>query len=830
MAASVPDRAPGSGPNRRVLITAPVGDSTRRMLERLPNVQLREDLATRSAALSAVLPMLRPHTLVVGANAVDAAAIAAWVDALRQHGELRKPLIIRRGTSLASIDTVVAGLLGVDVVNTPEVNARYVAQFAVAALLDADMNADRGMDTGTDVTGPPRRPTVLGLIGAGAINGRVARVAAARGHHILVYTPSLAADPPAVQIWAAHHRVPDDVVSVAGDVAAVAARSDLLSIAVPMVSGGDRPTRHLVDVTHIKEFAGTRIVSVSEPGVFTESAVLEAYARRDLDVVFDNAPALVGPLRQRLLDQVPQDGGLRPGFTLSSAAMNAPGCAEELDQAVLTVIATAELAELAERTVVDIPPRHTPVDPATRRGDGREIVIVGGGIVGLTIALVLRTVGWRNLRVLEASVEDGAGSPGVTFGGADARHLSLTETVPYADGARRDVLSRAPADGGWQLRDPATLSDMEREWSALFEGLTDRPGLWALTTDLVVGLNQVGMRGWDALFARHSRALGDLRRDTRLCRCYLTREDFATGFYTQSRLSPTVRALASDEIARRWPALATGLGRLVPGAPTPRLCVHGAVEVDGSSVNIHQVAGAIGGLLAADGVEVHAGSAVRRLHDRPDGVELVLADGSTTSAATVIVTVGGRQLNELLGQTAASAGVVQQVLGAFITLPNPGLHHPLKVHAPEPVGVVNITLSPDSSKIYASGGFGYLGLAEVDPLQRRVADLTAALEDVVGRVFPTLRGPDAALKVLDRRLCERPMTPDGLPVLEPVEAFGGRVVVATGTNSAGTVEAPALGILLEGLLTGRRDVIHQLLHPGRASLHTSRWSTSWLPR
>ncbi|WP_239337180.1 FAD-dependent oxidoreductase [Frankia sp. CiP3] len=830
-------------PTRRILVATGVSESTRLSLTSLPLVWLRADLAATPAALSGALSTLRPHTLVVGANPVDASTIATWATAVRAQNDHNKLLIIRRGTSLAAIDCDAAAHHDVTVVNTPEVNARHIARFVLDALLIAQ-------------AGPAglAAPLTVGLIGAGSINGRVARAAAAQGHRVLVHTPSLAADPQARVSWLAEHVLTAAAVTFAPDIDAVCAGSDLLSVAVPLTVGGAHPTRGLVGAEQVKAFIGSRIVTICEPEVLTEDAVTDAYARRELTVVIDNAPGLIDPLRRQILDRFPDSTVLRPGFTLSSAAMRIPGCAEDLDQAVLTVVASSEIADLVTGLDSNLAAGAAAVAPAARSArepladryahnprhhgsDPAETVIIGGGIVGLTIALSLHTAGWRNLRVLDAAPADRTDPKrqGTTYGGTDGRHLSLTETVPHADASRRTVLARPPRDGGWQLRDPVTLSDTERDWVAAFEGFTDRPGLRALTADLAIGINRLGLRGWETLFARYPHAFERLRRDARLPRCYLSAADLAAGTRLQTTVDATASVLSPDEIALRWPALVTATDGLAedPNQPPPA-AVHGAVEVDGYAVNIHQLADAVRDLVVAVGVPVHSGSPVRCLRQvgnggsghgcesHPNEVELVLSDGTTRRAGTVIVTVGGRDLVALVGADAASSGTVQHVLGVSLTMPNPGLRHALKVHAPDPVGVVNITLSPDSAVIHASGGFGYLGLARPRAGDPRVAELMAALEETVGRLLARPPGSAGPHPVLDRRTCERPMTPDGLPVLEAVDAFGGRVVVAAGTNAGGTVQAPALAILLRDLLNGGRGGVHLALGPDRISLRSTR--------
>ncbi|MET7403635.1 FAD-dependent oxidoreductase, partial [Dactylosporangium sp. NPDC005572] len=479
----------------------------------------------------------------------------------------------------------------------------------------------------------------------------------------------------------------------------------------------------------------------------------------------------------------------RPGFTLGSNAASAPACAAELDQAALVAAATSELGDLPVRS------------PRVPRPSGR-IVVVGGGIVGLTVALLLGETGRREVLLLDAAPA-GRTDPAhraATFRGADAHHLSLTETLPHATASRREALHRPLPEGGWLTRDPRSLDPAEQAWAAAFAAVADRPGFRALAADLAVGLNRFGLAGWEALLRRRPDAFTTLRVDRRPSRLYLSAAELAAGLRLQSRVNAAAHELDAAEVHRRWPALG------------PEATGGGVVEVDGMTVNAHAFAGAVRDLAAASGVRFRDSSPVRRLHARPGGVDVELADRSTLAAASVVVAVDGPDLADLLGADARSAGTVQQVLGVFVTIRNPGLHHPLKVHAPEPLGVVNLTLSPDGIRLHAAGGFGFLGLARPRPGEPAAEQLAKALEDLLGRLFP---GP---LTVLERRYSEYPMTPDGLPVVEAVEVFDGRVVVAGGTNAGGTVQAPVLARLVELLLDGEPGLLHQALHPDRGTV------------
>jgi glycine/D-amino acid oxidase-like deaminating enzyme/phosphoglycerate dehydrogenase-like enzyme len=779
-------------------------------------------LAAAQQRLPDTLAAVRPHTLVVGANPVNAEAIGRWVHAMSAAGDTRRLRIVRRGTSLASIDLEAAAAAGVDVVNTPGVNARYVAAFVTRRLL-ADVPA---AETPAH-TAQVRRAPVVGLLGAGNINGGVAEAAAARGCHIVVFSPSLASSAEARRTWLHTLRLPPDAVTVAAGLDEVFATAELLGIAVPLVGGGHHPTRGFVDAHQIERFTGRRIVSVSEPHVFTNAALLAAYADPDLEVVLDNAPYMIAPVRHLVTHTTrtahnsgdpdgtaTREAGLRAGFTLSSEAMLHPDCGPDLDEAFLAVLATADISEKAT------PRQSLP----RRRGTDSDVVVVGGGIVGLTVAFGLLAGGWERLRVLDAAPADrgNLAAQGTTFAGTNGRHLSATETVPHASPARAGALTRATEYGGWRLGNPATLSAAERHWVATFEQRTDRPHLHTSSTNLAIALNRLGLCGWEALVDAYPDLLAGIRWDARPTRAYLSAADLESGRKLQGKVNTQVRELDGNEISASWPALRRDGDAVLDG---PR--IRGLLEVDGYAVNIHDLAEALRRHLVDSGVEVRARARVGRITQTDHGIRLLLTDGKPVMADTAVLTTGGADLAALLGDTWPAARCVQGVLGVSVTAPNPGIHRPLKIHAPDPLGIVNITTSPGGVFVHASGGFGFVGLtrptdlgagADLGAPTSAARPLLRLLEDILVRLFPALRRRDGAIDAVDRRICVRPMTPDGVPVVEALDAFGGRVIVAAGTNAGGTVEAPALATLVGQLLDNRAGAAHLALHGSRPSL------------
>ncbi len=360
-------------PHRRVLIATAVSARVADLLTRAGTAVLRPELAARPAELADALVELRPHTLVIGANAVDAAALGRWAAAVRagpgRCDADRELLLVRRGTSLAAVDTTATARLRIEVRNTPEVNARHVARFVADRLFDP-----AGSEQPTSRQRAPRRPGTLGLLGAGNINGRVARAGGALGWRLVVHSPSLATDPTSGAAWARHHRLPIDRVRVARTVEEVLEAADAVAVAVPLLHAGQWASAGMIDDRQLKTFTGERIVSVSEPEVFTERALLDAYDRRDLTVVLDNAPRLLAPVRELLAARIDGDGGApRPGFALCSTAMRSAACDDDLDQAMLAVVGRADLDELTGADLLG--PEHPRSDQSDRSGAGGRIIL-----------------------------------------------------------------------------------------------------------------------------------------------------------------------------------------------------------------------------------------------------------------------------------------------------------------------------------------------------------------------------------------------------------------------------------------------------------------------
>lgn len=187
-------------------------------------------------------------------------------------------IIAKHGVGTDNIDKVAAQKLGVPVTAALGSNSQAVAEhtlglmFACARMtswLDARMRSnlwDKDNYAGIELANG-----TLGLIGAGAIGLRVAKVAAALGMKVLVSDPFAKAEslPAGVQLT---------------DLEALLATSDVISLHCPLTSD----TRHLLNRDRLSALKNQAIViNTARAGLFDEDAMLEQLHARRLHAGID---------------------------------------------------------------------------------------------------------------------------------------------------------------------------------------------------------------------------------------------------------------------------------------------------------------------------------------------------------------------------------------------------------------------------------------------------------------------------------------------------------------------------------------------------------------
>ena len=82
---------------------------------------------------------------------------------------------------------------------------------------------------------------------------------------------------------------------------------------------------------------------------------------------------------------------------------------------------------------------------------GPAVVIIGGGVIGTSVAWHLATMGCRNVRVLDAAAEPGTGSTGRATGGYRAT-FGTTVNIRLSLLTRRKLLAFREETGGEEVK------------------------------------------------------------------------------------------------------------------------------------------------------------------------------------------------------------------------------------------------------------------------------------------------------------------------------------------------------------------------------------------
>lgn len=198
------------------------------------------------------------------------AAIVRVADLDREVIERAENLkvIAKHGSGLDNVDIEAASENGVVVCNTPGVNARSVAEHAIALQFAVRRNlaaADRHVRAGgwdrSAFVGYELRGTTLGLMGFGSIAHETATIAQGIGLDVVIYDPGLPDD-----------EVPDGIGRV-DELIDLFRESDAVSLHVPLVDG----TYHAVSTPQFEALGEHGIlINTSRGGVVDKDALLKA--------------------------------------------------------------------------------------------------------------------------------------------------------------------------------------------------------------------------------------------------------------------------------------------------------------------------------------------------------------------------------------------------------------------------------------------------------------------------------------------------------------------------------------------------------------------------
>ncbi len=186
-------------------------------------------------------------------------------------------VIGRLGVGLDNIDLIGASERNIPVVSARNANATSVAEYVIAAMLDASRPltaANKDVREGNwnrkRFTGIELNNRVLGLIGMGEISHRVARRAKAFGMEVIGYDPFVASF---------DHVVQETGIRQIDTVEDVLKASDFVSVHVPLIDS----TKHLLDreaFRVMKEEA--YVINSARGGIIHEGDIVEAIKEKQI--------------------------------------------------------------------------------------------------------------------------------------------------------------------------------------------------------------------------------------------------------------------------------------------------------------------------------------------------------------------------------------------------------------------------------------------------------------------------------------------------------------------------------------------------------------------
>ncbi len=217
-------------------------------------------------------------------------------------------------SGLDHIDSEWLGANGVALAHCRGANAWAVVEYCLGAI--ASLRLAGRIET--------RYPSI-GVVGAGAIGGRLARRMRELGHEVVVCDPPLA-ELGGTRREFAWRPLPD------------ALDCDIVSLHVPLTAGGRHPTRHLLDAAALKRLRpGAVLINASRGGVVDEAALLARLTHGpDLHCVVDvwqNEPEVDAELAAKAALATPHIAGYSEQAKWGATAMLARQFAEHFSLA-----------------------------------------------------------------------------------------------------------------------------------------------------------------------------------------------------------------------------------------------------------------------------------------------------------------------------------------------------------------------------------------------------------------------------------------------------------------------------------------------------------------
>lgn len=400
----------------------------------------------------------------------------------------------------------------------------------------------------------------------------------------------------------------------------------------------------------------------------------------------------------------------------------------------------------------------------------RATVVIGGGVVGLCVAHFMRRAGWDVTLVERDRVCGGvsAGNAGQISGVASPLPAPGIVATAFRNLYRRDsafhIYPRAVTHYARFLLSMARKCNRtDFEWGS--RALTRFSESTYALFDEMKGL----VPGLEVVQGSYLYVCSSVEQSEQRMAAYCSQSD--------TSVSPVQGVFNSSELKEIEPCLGNG--------------AQGGFLVENQAhVNPEQLCAALLSSLRRDGVQIVEGARVTRMVETAHGVDVHTTRGTfQASAAVVAAGVGSRAV-------AATLGVTLPIYGgkgySFSIAPEVPPQRVLKL-VNAYVGVVPMP----------GVGVRVAGTMELDADQDRFNWHRIAA--IIEAAKPYLEGVDWGQRTREW-MGNRPMTPDGLPIIGPISRRG-RVWAATGHNMGGVALAPATGAAVAEALDGKT-------HPG----------------
>jgi D-amino-acid dehydrogenase len=395
-------------------------------------------------------------------------------------------------------------------------------------------------------------------------------------------------------------------------------------------------------------------------------------------------------------------------------------------------------------------------------GPSADVVVVGGGAIGLICALELRAAG-RQVVVLES----GTFTEGTSHGNAGLLCPSYVTPIASPKVLATSLAWLVRGEGPLTLSRPPWRGDMAR-WIARFLrscASTRRAAATRLLADLASRSIE-----WYAEFAARAPAFG-LARNGWLY-VYATAAGLREGLdhaRTMKAAGVAARVLGGDEAVSLEPSLVRPVG---------------AIEYPGDAhLDPHAFVASAASCASEEGIALRPGIRVSELLPEDRGVRVVTSAGEIR-ASGVVVAAG-----------ASTPHVARRVTDVLPILPARGHSMSLQMRQrprrPLLFAEAHLVLTPMPGRVRITSGLE-LGSSDPQPDMGRVETMLLEATRYLADGKPGCTDPWVGF---------RPLTPDGLPIVGRLSACP-QIIIASGHGTLGMTLAPATAQIVRACLEG----------------------------